>query len=264
MMNNTTVIKLNFHDQAFADEVCAFIQKMIRAIYACGGKALPFDDEYSLSVRYRHQYMNYRRKAKKYREPVEEAERLLSSLKLDGTRITLTDCDNLQGPLDMDGDFHREFYIQLCFLTATIALMRGYDPYFVCSLNGCGGRFSRCVFYGDFLRIDHYGAGMMSDRYEWEYREGFGGFQQMKHSRFAAEVKKIYVTDVPAFQADEDIRKRFQEIEEKLDYKGRIILRFPSAEPIIRILIEADSEDLCRQCTDEFLSVIIEKGYRIL
>ena len=102
-MNILTTIQLKFHNQAFADEAHAFIKTMIKAIFANGGKLLPFEDSCSLNVRYRHQYMKYRRQEKGYKEPVGAAGRLLSDLKQDGAYITLPDCDILQERSDMKG-----------------------------------------------------------------------------------------------------------------------------------------------------------------
>lgn len=259
-----TTIRLVLYDRAFAEEAYAYIQEMIKAISMNGGEVLPLQDDLALSVGYRHQYMRYRRKAKEYTEPIKEAQRLLALLTLDGTRITINDCGDLQGPLDMDGDFYSEFFIQLCFLTTTMALLRGYQKQFFCTLSGCGdGSFTRAEFDDAFLRIDINRSESMNDRYEWEYREGYGGFGELKYSRFACEVKRIYVTDVPAFRDDDEIKAKMFAIREELGERGRIMLRLPSAEPIVHVMVEADTEGLCRQSMEAFLALIREKGYRV-
>ena len=268
-MKDTTTIKMKFVCIEFADAAYAFLQRMIKAIFVNGVRVLRCDEKYSLpTIRYRHQYMNYREKAREYTEPIEEAERLLSSLIQDGTRIILEDCGTLQKDFSFDDieEIHGEFFVQLCFLMSVLPHEgNSADKYYTVQCHIADGSFIRSVYVNRTLRFDCYGGSMMNDRYEWEFREGYGGFPQfLEVSRFAAELKHIYITDVLAFRDDREINQKFYSIREELGERGRILMRFPSAEPIIRVMIEADTEELCRQCTDEYLSLIKDKGYRIL
>ena len=267
-MNVLTTIQLKFHNQAFADEAYLFIETMIKAIFANGGELLPFEDSCSLNVRYRHQYMHYRRKAKEYTEPIEEAQRLLSDLKQDGTRITLSDCEFLQGALDMRGgivnfenDCHREFFVQLCFLISIISLLRGYRSLFEIAMTN-RSQFVRAIGESDFsLRIDCY-SGNKCDRYVWEYREGLGGYvQEPVVSRLYADVVRISVKDVPAFRDDSAINEKFYEMQESLKGHGKIILRLPSALPYVSVMVESDTAELCRNTLKEFSEFAVGRGH---
>ena len=267
-MNVLTTIQLKFRHQAFADEAYSFIETMIKAIFANGGELLPFEDSYSLSVRYRHQYMNYRRKAKEYTEPIEEAQRLLSDLKQDGTRITLSDCGILQGSLNMRGgivnfenDCHREFFVQLCFLISIINKLCGYRSLFEIAMTN-RSQFVRAIGESDFsLRIDCY-SGNKCDRYVWEYREGLGGYaQEPAVSRLYADIVRIYVRDVPAFRDDTAITEKYNEMQDRLKGHGKIIMRLPSALPYVGVIVEADTAELCKNTLKEFSDFASGRGH---
>ena len=47
-----------------------------------------------------------------------------------------------------------------------------------------------------------------------------------------------------------------QEIEEELAGNGRIILRESGTEPVIRVMAETDSDELCRKYVGEMVEVI--------
>ena len=160
-MNVLTTIQLKFHHQAFADEAYTFIKAMIKAIFANGGKLLPLADAHSLNVSYRHQYMHYRRKAKDDQQPIEETQRLLSDLKQNGACITLSDCDILQGNLDMRGgitdfedDCHRDFFVQRCFLISIINKLRGYRSLFEIAMTN-RSQFVRAIGEPERSRQNH-------------------------------------------------------------------------------------------------------------
>lgn len=267
-MNVLTTIQLKFHNQAFADEAYAIIKAMIKAIFANGGKLLPLADTHSLNVSYRHQYMRYRRKAKDDQQPIEEAQRLLSDLKQNGTRITLSDCEILQGRLDMRGgivdsedDCHREFFVRLCFLISIISMLRGYRSLFEIAMTN-RSQFVRAIGQPDYsLRIDCY-SGNRCDRYVWEYREGLGGYaQEPAVSRLYADIVRIYVKDVPAFRDDAAITEKFNKIQESLKGHGKIMMRLPSALPYVGVIVEADTAELCQNTLKEFSDFASGRGH---
>ena len=267
-MKIPTKIQLKFHNQAFADEAYAFVRTMIKAIFANGGKLLTLEDSFSLSVCYRHQYMNYRRKAKDYQQPIEEAQRLLLNLKQDGTHIALSDCDILQGALNMRGgivnfenDCHRTFFVQLCFLISIINKLRGYRSLFEIAMVS-SRQFIRAIGEPDSsLRIDCY-SGNRCDRYVWEYCEGLGGFaQEPAVSSLYADIVRIYVRDVPAFRDDTAITEKYNEMQESMKGHGKIIMRLPSALPYVGVIVEADTAELCQNALKEFSDFVAGRGH---
>lgn len=54
-----------------------------------------------------------------------------------------------------------------------------------------------------------------------------------------------------------------KKVEEKLGDSGRILVRESGTEPLIRVMVEAKTEDICRQYVGEVISVIKKKGYAV-
>ena len=73
----------------------------------------------------------------------------------------------------------------------------------------------------------------------------------------------IQVADKAAVQADEAVRESIRKVEEALGNNGRILVRESGTEPLIRVMVEADSGDLCWKYADSVASVIRSRGYAV-
>lgn len=60
---------------------------------------------------------------------------------------------------------------------------------------------------------------------------------------------------------DENINKKVNEIALKLGSDGRILVRPSGTEPLIRVMVEAKSDELCHQYVYEVINLIKEEGY---
>lgn len=245
---------------------------MIKAVCLNGGETLSFPvslEFSSYTVRYLSLYMLYNRKAREYTEPIDEAENLLKDLTLDNKKIIIENCESLQKTLvfneyEIEDGIHREFFVQLCFLLPAVKTMkRGiFSGDFQALCSDCGGNLTRAIYTDKaFMRLDFYSGMAMHDRCVWKYHVGNGGFGRPECSRFAAESIKVYVRDVPAFRDDEELSAKIVEIQERLGENGRIMIRFPSAESFVRVMIEAQTGELCRGAMREFEKLAADKGY---
>ena len=69
----------------------------------------------------------------------------------------------------------------------------------------------------------------------------------------------IRVTDKNKIMEFEEVRAKIMEMEGFLGGKGRIVLRPSGTEPLIRIMVEAEQQDLVNQVIGELSRVIEEK-----
>ena len=85
--------------------------------------------------------------------------------------------------------------------------------------------------------------------------EGFTFYPQV--------LKNVRVADKTAAQADPDVQKAVAEVTARLGDSGRILVRESGTEPVIRVMVEAESQDVCREYVDYVVDAIIRKGYAV-
>jgi len=74
-------------------------------------------------------------------------------------------------------------------------------------------------------------------------------------------LKNVRVKSKPDAQNDPDVQKAVAEVSEKLGDEGRILVRESGTEPVIRVMVEAKSDDICEKYVDDVIAVIKEKGH---
>ena len=80
---------------------------------------------------------------------------------------------------------------------------------------------------------------------------------------YPQELINVRVTDKRAAQSDPDVQAAVREIGEALGDSGRILLRESGTEPVVRVMVEAEEESLCRAYAQKVASVIRAKGYAL-
>lgn len=78
---------------------------------------------------------------------------------------------------------------------------------------------------------------------------------------FPQAVKNVAVTDKAAVANDRTIRALVEDISEELGNGGRILLRESGTEPVIRVMVESDSQKTCDTLTERVADKICELGY---
>ena len=74
-------------------------------------------------------------------------------------------------------------------------------------------------------------------------------------------LENVRVSDKAAAQADPDVQKAVAAAKEALGDAGRILVRESGTEPMIRVMAEAETEEICRHWVESVVSVLREKGY---
>ena len=73
--------------------------------------------------------------------------------------------------------------------------------------------------------------------------------------------KNIRVKDKPAVMADKNVLEAVAEVEKLIGKDGRVLLRQSGTEPVIRVMVEALTEERCREYAQKVIDKIIECGH---
>ena len=76
-------------------------------------------------------------------------------------------------------------------------------------------------------------------------------------------LKNIRVTDKAVAQADPDVQAAVNEVAAKLGDTGRILVRESGTEPVIRVMVEAESQEICQEYVEYVVSAIRRKGHAV-
>ncbi len=71
----------------------------------------------------------------------------------------------------------------------------------------------------------------------------------------------VKVKDKVAARDDADVQKAAQEVAENLSEKGRLLLRESGTEPLIRVMLEVETDEMCRENVDYIVQVLKKKGH---
>ena len=76
-------------------------------------------------------------------------------------------------------------------------------------------------------------------------------------------LKNVKVKSKPDAKNDPDVQSEVAKVSEVLGDNGRILLRESGTEPVIRVMVEADSDETCEKYVDQVIDVIRAKGHII-
>lgn len=74
-------------------------------------------------------------------------------------------------------------------------------------------------------------------------------------------LENVRVTDKDSVLQDEDIAAAVAAVEAELGEDGRILVRPSGTEPLIRVMVEAGTQEICESCVHAITDLIRQKGY---
>ena len=85
--------------------------------------------------------------------------------------------------------------------------------------------------------------------------EGFTFYPQV--------LKNIRVADKKTAREDPDVQAAVAEVTQLLGDTGRILVRESGTEPVIRVMVEAESKEVCEKYVDQVVDTIKRKGHAV-
>jgi phosphoglucosamine mutase len=76
-------------------------------------------------------------------------------------------------------------------------------------------------------------------------------------------LENVRVKDKTAAQNDPDVQAVVKSVAEELGDTGRILVRESGTEPLVRVMVEAESEEVCRKNVEKVISVIKANGHAL-
>lgn len=74
-------------------------------------------------------------------------------------------------------------------------------------------------------------------------------------------LKNVRVGDKPTAKNDPDVVAATEEVAKALGDNGRILIRESGTEPVIRVMVEAETQELCEKYVDRVVKVLYKKGH---
>lgn len=73
-------------------------------------------------------------------------------------------------------------------------------------------------------------------------------------------LKNVRVSDKKTARENLEVVKAVEAVEDALGNDGRILVRESGTEPVIRVMVEASTDELCEKYVDQIIAVMNEQG----
>ncbi len=77
-------------------------------------------------------------------------------------------------------------------------------------------------------------------------------------------LNNVKVASKPAARQDEEVIAAVEAVEKELGEDGRILLRESGTEPLIRVMVEAKTDEMCKKHVDSVIEVLKRRGHVVL
>ena len=77
---------------------------------------------------------------------------------------------------------------------------------------------------------------------------------------YPQKLKNVVVTDKDETLACEEVKAAVKAVEEELGENGRVVLRQSGTEPLLRVMVEATSQELCEEKVDQIIDAMRQAG----
>ena len=77
---------------------------------------------------------------------------------------------------------------------------------------------------------------------------------------YPQKLKNVVVTDKDETLACEEVKAAVKAVEEELGSEGRVVLRKSGTEPLLRVMVEATSQELCEEKVDQIIDAMRVAG----
>ena len=77
--------------------------------------------------------------------------------------------------------------------------------------------------------------------------------------RYPHVLKDVRVTDKHYVTDNEKVSEVIRKVEEEMNGEGRILVRPSGTEPLVRVMAEAPSAELCQEYVDRIVTVVQEE-----
>ena len=80
---------------------------------------------------------------------------------------------------------------------------------------------------------------------------------------YPQQVRSLRVKDKSATVSDREVSEKLKSIQNEIGERGRALLRCSGTEPVVRIMVEAESRELCDGYVRQMADIITERGHCI-
>ena len=77
---------------------------------------------------------------------------------------------------------------------------------------------------------------------------------------YPQKLKNVVVTDKDETLACDEVKAAVKKVEEELGTEGRVVLRKSGTEPLLRVMVEAGTQELCEQKVDDIIAAMSAAG----